>query len=419
MTGREGQAPPYGTTGTAPRYLTKYIGCALLGAVRLRRLVRFSFLFGALNAAFLALPSPAGAQVVVKVNEDVSFRLGTLIQGWSDWTQDPAGGGYAQNFFLRRARWIVAGSIARDVSFLFDADSPRLGSAGSTGAKNISTGFLVQDAFGEWKFAGDTAMIDVGLFYPPQSRCVITSSASLLSFDTATFAQQQTGPLQASAGRDVGLGVKGYLLSDRLEYRVGAFDGHRQPATASGAGSRNPFRASARVQYDVYDTEKGYTYTGTNRGAKKILAVGAWGDTQGDFRGYGADVFADIPLGKDAVTAEGDYLFYDGGKEFQTIVGGVPTPVLPKADLFFTQAGYYFHAVALQPFVRYERLAFREERFQTGDQQRYTAGFNWYVSGQSFKVTPFYERIVPKVKPSSALIKNTNHFGVQLQFYYF
>ena len=30
--------------------------------------------------------------------------------------------------------------------------------------------------------------------------------------------------------------MKGYLLGDRLEYRAGAFDGHRQPATASGAG---------------------------------------------------------------------------------------------------------------------------------------------------------------------------------------
>lgn len=404
----------------ASKYLTKYIGCAFLTAVngprswgkatRLCSLVLFLAAVG---------PFPARAQVVVKVNEVVNFRLGALIQGWSDWTQDPVGGGYAQNFFLRRARLIIAGNVAPDVSFLFDADSPRLGSAGSTGAKTISTGFLVQDAFGEWKFAGYTAMIDVGLLYPPQARSVITSSATLLSFDSPTIAQQETGPLQGSAGRDVGLSVKGYLLGDRLEYRAGAFDGHRQPATASDAGSRNPFRAAVRVQYDVYDAEKGYTYTGTNRGAKKILAIGAWGDTQGDFRSYGADVFADVPVGKDAVTWEFDYLFYDGGKEFQTVVGGIPTPVLPKADVFFTQAGYYFHAVALQPFARYERLAVREEQFQTGDQQRYSGGFNWYVSGQNLKVTAFYEGIVPKVKPAAASIKNTNHYGVQLQFYYF
>jgi Phosphate-selective porin O and P len=375
--------------------------------------------FGILIAALLAIPSFGAAQVVVKVSDDVNFRLGTLIQGWGDWTQDPIGGGYAQNFFLRRVRIIVAGTIARDVSFFFQTDSPRLGSAGQTGTKTISSGFLVQDAFGEWKFAGDAAMLDVGLFYTPQSRSALTGSSSPLTFDGPSFTQQQTGPVQGSSGRDVGLSLKGYFLSDRLEYRVGVFDGQRQPATTSGAGSRNSLRTAARVQYEVFDIEKGYVYIGTNRGSKKILAIGAWGDTQGDFRGYGADVFADIPIGKDAVTAEGDYVFYDGGREFQAIVGNVPTPVLPKVDIFFSDAGYYFHAAALQPFVRYERIAFREERFQSGDQQRYAVGFNWYVFGQNFKVTPFYERIIPKVKPAAASVKNTNHFGVQLQFYYF
>jgi hypothetical protein len=100
-------------------------------------------------------------------------------------------------------------------------------------------------------------------------------------------------------------------------------------------------RNKARPEYDFFDKEKGYTYVGTNRGAKTILAVGAWGDTQGDFRAYGGDVFADIPVGKNAVTAEGDYLFYDGGKQFQSVVAGVVTPLLPKQDVFFTHAGFY------------------------------------------------------------------------------
>jgi hypothetical protein len=31
----------------------------------------------------------------------------------------------------------------------------------------------------------------------------------------------------------------------------------------------------------------------------------------------------------------------------------------------------------------------------------------------------FYERIVPKVKPAAAAIKDTNHAGIQIQVYYF
>src|SRR5262249_55797961 len=152
---------------------------------------------------------------------------------------------------------------------------------------------------------------------------VLNSSSSALSFDTPTFAQQQNTLTQGSAGRDMGFSLKGYLLDDRLEYRAGVFDGQRQAATPQGAGSRNSPRAAARLQYDVFDVEKGYTYVGTNRGAKKILAVGAWGDVQGDYRAWGADVMADIPIGKDAATLETDYIYYNGGKQFQQVVGGV------------------------------------------------------------------------------------------------
>ena len=191
-------------------------------------------------------------------------------------------------------------------------------------------------------------------------------------------------------------------------------------ATPAGAGSRNSLRAAARVQYDVFEAEKGYTYAGTNRGAKKILAIGGWGDTQGDFKAWGADVMADIPVGKDAVTVETDYLYYNGGTLFQTVVGTIVTPLLPPQDVLFAQGGFYFHLVALQPWIRFETLNFREDRFQNGNQKRYAGGFNWYVSAQNFKVTAFYERVVPKARASSsATIKNTNHFGIQLQFYYF
>ena len=297
----------------------------------------------------------------------------------------------------------------------YQTDNPRLGNAGLAGTKSLTTGFLTQDAFVEWKLAGDRAALDVGLFYTPQSRAVLTGSATSLSFDTPAFSQQQVSVTGSSAGRDIGAGLKGYLLDDRLEYRAGVFAGQRQTAAAANtAGSRNSPRAAARLQYDFLDKEKGYTYVGTNRGARSILAVGAWGDTQGDFRAYGFDAAADIPIGKNAVTAEVDYLDYDGGRQFTSVAAGVVTPLLPKERGLFTHAGYYLDKIKLQPFLRYERLDFREERLRAGDQQRYGGGVNWYVSGQNLKVTAFYERIVPKVKAAAASIKATNHAGIQL-----
>jgi hypothetical protein len=380
---------------------------------------------GALRVAvvafgFLSLaPGQARGQVVVNVDDTVNFRLGLLLHGNADWTQDPISEGYSQNMFLRRIRFIMLATVAPTVTAFFQTENSRLGNAGTAGTKSLDTGFLVQDGFLEWKVVGEKVMLDAGLFYTPQSRGVLNSSSSTLSFDAPAFGQQQVTVTGSSSGRDAGLGLKGYLLDERLEYRAGVFSGQRQAATAAGASARNSPRAAARLQYEFLDKEKGYTYVGTNRGAKSILAVGAWGDTQGDYRAWGGDVMADTPFGKNAVTAECDYLFYDGGQQFTSVVGGVVTPTLPAQDVIFAQAGFYFDAVKLQPFLRYERLHFREDRFQARDVQRYGGGVNWYVTGQNLKVTAFYERVDPKVKAANATIRITNHAGIQLQFYYF
>jgi Phosphate-selective porin O and P len=394
------------------------MGCALLAIVN--RGPRLCILARAIVIQFLGAFQWAEGQVIVKVNDDVNFRLGTLLQSWADWTEDPASEGYSQNFFLRRVRFILLANVARGVSIFYQTDNSRAGNAGTNGSKIVNTGFVTQDAFVEWKIAGDQLMLDGGLFYVPQSRNVLTSNATNLSFDSGTFGQQQTTATQSNSGRDWGFALKGYLAGDRLEYRVGVFSGQREPATPPAAGSRNPFRVAGRVQFHFFDTEKAYTYAGTNRGAKKILVLGGWVDAQGDYKAFGGDVLADIPVGlKDAVTVEVDYLHFDGGTQFQQIVDNVVAPLLPRQAAVFTQAGYYVESIQLQPFLRYERLDFSDDIFKSRDQQRYGGGFNWYVAGQNLKVTAFYERVVPKIRPATAAVKDTDHFGIQLQVFYF
>lgn len=380
-----------------------------------------SFLRRAVLAALtaLSLPSLSAAQVIVKVSDTTFFRLGTQMQFWADETQDTGTGGYVQDFFFRRVRLIVAGQIGPDVTFFFETDNPRLGNA-ATATKNLATGFIVQDAFGEWRIAGDRLAMDAGLMFLPQSRNILTSSGAILSFDTSNFSLQSNALTQSSGGRDLGFQLKGYLAGDRLEYRAGVFSGQRQAATAAGTGSRNSPRFAARLQYDVFDPEKGYTYPGTNLGSKRILAIGVWGDTEGDYRGGGADVTLDFPvLGRNAVTASAQYYFYDGGRQFTQLSGGVETPLLPKQHAFFADAGFYFARLKLQPFLRYERLDFSDAAFTSREQQRGGGGLNWYVAGQNLKVSAFYERIVPRVAPAGAARKNTNHFALQLQALYF
>jgi len=383
-----------------PRLSGRFLGtCAVIGALLL-----------------LLAPAAANAQVVVKVNDTVNFRFGLQIQSWADWTQDPNSEGYSQNLFIRRIRAQMLATVAPNVTIFYQTDNPRAGNAGATGDKIINTGFLTQDAFAEWKFC-DPVMLEGGLFLVPTNRNGLTSTASFLSFDIGTWALQGNGIMKGNGGRDYGFGLKSYLLDNHLEIRTGVFQGNRNPTgppqtapLGPAAGSRNPFRFAGRIQYNFFDPEVGYVYAGTNRGTKKILAVGAWGDGQGDYKAYGGDVFVDFPIMKDAITAEFDYSHFEGGNDF---------PTLAKQDDIFANAGWYFDVVKLQPFIRYERLYFSNTADIPKGQDRLGGGFNWYVFGQNLKLSAFYEKIMPRTKPLTASIKDTNHFVVQLQVLYF
>ena len=172
--------------------------------------------------------------------------------------------------------------------------------------KAINTGFLVQDAFGEWHpFSNDMFIIDFGKMLSPFTRNSLQSTSSHLALDGGTWTFLQSAPLQGDAGRDLGLQFKSYLANDHLEIRAGLFDGFRAPANAGGAGSRNPYRFVGRIVYNVFDTEKGYVPVGTNLGKKKILAFGAGYDTQG---GFTTPATATLPKGKGYEAYGGDFM---------------------------------------------------------------------------------------------------------------
>jgi hypothetical protein len=370
--------------------------------------------------AFLLLSGLASAQLVVKVNDDVNFRFGTLIQTWADWTQDPNSGGYSQNIFLRRVRFLLLASVAKNVSLFYQTDNPRLGNAGTNGNKIVNTGFLTLDAFCEWKIAGDVLMLDAGLFIVPSSRNALTRASNYLAFDIGAFAVLGNSLEQGIQTRDFGAGVHGYLGNERLEYRLAALDGRRQssaePAPPGSAGSRNPYRIAGRLNYDFFELEHGdtliskYVYAGTNLGAKKVVAVGAWGDGQGPYKAYGADFMFDWPIVRDAVTVTGDYQHFEQD---------ITNPTLPKQNDINVDGGYYFDAFKLQPFAVYQKQNFSDEARKTQNQQRYGGGLNWYLSGNNLKFSLLYERIVPATKPVTAKIKDTNRVAIQLQAYYF
>jgi hypothetical protein len=373
-------------------------------------------------------PTPVPPPRAVLKFGDSTLRFGTILQPTYDVTQDANSQGYEQNWYMRRVRFYMIGDISPTINFFFQTDDPRVGNAGAAGPKNIAgsngnvTGFLVQDAYLQWNFAGNAAGLQVGEWIVPTVRQVHTSVATFMSLDLPTWALQQNTALQGNGGRDYGAGFNGYLLDDHFSYRVGVFEGNRQgttnqaPPLGPAAAARNSPRFAGRLMYDFFDSEKGYTYMGTYLGRKKVVAIAAVGDTQGDYTGYGGDVFVDWPVpgmdpsAPDAVTFESDYMHYNGqGKFYLAAIG--------EQETFFANAGYYLGGLKLQPFIRYETLVFDHALNEGKEQTRMGGGINYYVMWQNLKLTAYYEKIRPEVRPGTAAIKDTNRFVFQWQLY--
>lgn len=374
----------------------------------------------ALAVVVALLPGIASAQAVIKVNDTVSFRLGLHLQGWADWNgqSDSAGNtaGYQQNLFLRRARFLLGGTVAKDVSFFFMTDNPNLGKStqavgSTTGVKAPGTGFIIQDAYMEWKIANEFA-IQGGLILIPLCRNCTSSAATLLSMDYGTWSFQESASTQSSVGRDTGFQAKGYLAGDHLEYRAGAYSGFRAP------GVKNSFRFSGRLMYNVFDVEKVQFYPGTYYGKKKVLAFGAGFDTQGDYAAYAFDAFLDLPIaGGAGLTAQVDYIHYDGGITF-------PTTALFKQDVFFTEAGFYTGGdLKLMPFARYETQMYKNGTAgcpaagcDSLDKNFLQLGLGWFPYGANFNVKAGWTR---KQLPNDPKTATTSQFTVQLQLFYY
>jgi hypothetical protein len=339
---------------------------------------------------------PGFAQITLK-NEDVTFRFGVLGQIWGDWTQDSGGSqGYQQNFYLRRARLVMGGDIGKDVSFFLETDDPKLGIT----PKNLSAGFLLQDALVDWHPTREFQMVG-GLMIVPFCRNGLQSAGSILTLDTSVFSAIASSATQSSAMRDVGFEAKGFFFKDRLLYRIGEFAGQRD------ANGRNSPRTAAYLQYDFFAPEKGYLFAGTNLGKQKVLAVSTGFDTQGSYRAHSADIAATLPVNRgDEIAAQFQFTHYDGRAKFLTI---------PNQNDYMFETGYYVHQAKTQPFLKYEAQRFVAAANAAKDISRFGAGANYFIHGQNLKWTMQYLRALPR---QATTLRPSNEFSMQLQLMY-
>ena len=212
----------------------------------------------------------APAQATIKVSEDVNFRIGMLLQGWVNFQQLQPSDTYTQEIFLRRSRFLFGGQFAKNVTFFFETDAANLGRT-TSGVKPLTT-FFVQDAFLSFGYVKDQ-FLDAGLILPATSRNTIASTATILPLDLGATAFLSSAVTNSNVGRDLGVQAHGWLVHDRVEYRVGIFEGHRDTLPT------NPLRYNVRVQVQLLDPEAKLFFPPdvylTN---KRVLALAAFGE---------------------------------------------------------------------------------------------------------------------------------------------
>lgn len=343
----------------------------------------------------LSCGTAARAQVLIKVNDEVNFKLGVLGQFQADWLEDPVNDDTTQNLFIRRVRLLFGGQVAKNVTFFVETDAPNLGRT-LPGGKNISPSVIVQDAYGEFKLHNAFAL-NAGLMFVPFSRNSVQTAASLLPIDYGAYTFSTSGPTQSNIGRDTGFQARGYLLANRLEYRAGAFQGARD------AGSHRSFRYVGRLQYQLLEPETpGFFYTGTYLGTKRVAALAVAFDTQDDYHAYDADAFVDHPWGPGAVTAQLAWNRIDGGSTLLT---------LPRQNVVLFELGYFVRALRLTPVFQFTNRGIVDT--DLGDETRWSVGVNYWWVGHNANIKAAYNRIDPRVAAAQ------NGFTIQLQLFYF
>jgi hypothetical protein len=292
---------------------------------------------------------------------------------------------------------MAGGEIGHDLTFFLQTDSPNLGKT----PKSPTAGFMLQDAFLEWK-ASTPLRIDGGLFVVPLSRNTLQSTASYYTVDISPLTTINNSATQSAGLRDLGFGARGFFAKNKLLYRFGVFQGERD------SNGRNALRTSGYVQYDFRDAEMGYTFVGTALGKQKILAIDAGFDAQGSYHANSANIVIDQPVfGGDELGGQFQLFHYNGSEKF--------TAIREQND-WFVEGAYYSHKIKLQPFWKLEAQSFAASADAGNNIQRLGGGFNYYIHAQNLKWTMQFTRALP---PSGSKLHESNEITMQFQVFYF
>jgi len=371
------------------------------------------------------VPSPS----VIKVGVLAQFQ-GQALQEQTSATYDANPKNvqhWQRQIMIRRLRVLVGGNVTPATSFFFESDATNIGKLSTNGAKTPAVSMYVQDAQIQHTFMPELSVI-AGLQLVGINRAGLQSAASLMALNYGAYQFVTSGPLDNSVGRDIGVNLRGFLIDEQLEYRLGMFSG-------KNVNMYSPLRVTGRFNYDFYDKEKGFYYAGTTLGTGNILAIGGGFDVQGSYTGISVDGFYDASLGSSgSVTVLAAVSHLDGGGS--TSDSTVFTGLIPKQIVTMFEAGYFFKEYSLQPYLRFEdqnvnasvlkqvgatsaTLAL-QNRLRSGS--RYGIGLNYFVKSHTANIKVLYE-LVQRNRTTIVVGKSesvrTGELTMQLQYFFY
>ncbi|MGF1533779.1 MAG: hypothetical protein ACFCUI_08745 [Bernardetiaceae bacterium] len=329
------------------------------------------------------------------------------------------------SFNVYRARILLGVAISPKTNFFMETEIPQIiGRPDATGQRLTQIRPIILDAQVEHRFSEALQLI-AGLQLVGITRNQLQGAASLLALDFGYFQYLYSlfddQPLQNNFGRDIGINLRGFVANQRLEYRLGIFNGRH-------LDDQSQLRYIARLNYNFWEREKGQYYTGTSLGQNRYLALGLGADIQASYHALGGDLFLDMPLGEQsALTLQGAFTYMSGGE-------GAFAALIPRQTVQFVELGYYLRPLHLMPYLKYENQridALPQQNtsvlplpdFNTlQSNQRAGIGLGYFFEGYRANLKASYEAVRygrNQISEQSAESKTIGEVWLQLQFFFF
>lgn len=374
----------------------------------------------------------SAATVYTNEEKGTTVNAGVLIQPWAQLTAPgssgagssgigaPDGSSPSLDFYLRRARLMLYGTVDHNLSYFIETDQPDFGKGGV-----FTSSMFVQDAFLSYKFVPEFS-IDAGMMLLPFSHHTIEGAVGLNAMD---YHAQMIRYPTSKILRDFGVQFRGLVFDDLLYYRVGVFEGVRQVGVLAAvpAGQQPPTirlndsglpRITGQLRLNILGAESDFFLKGIYFSKQPLLSVGVGADYQnkavvkpngqpGDYIALSGDVFAELPLSEDdEIIAKGNVFYYGQGSS--PLASAAATGALARGGAsFFVEAG--FRHTWFEPLAFIEYLKGRDGTIEIISPH---AGVNFWISKHTFNLkADVGYRQTDTLQASGATLRNKDILG--------